>query len=78
MWRRPATRWRCSVQDARSLQERLLRLARQAVLGEETAEDDLLVEKIREIHSRSRETYDFTHGYTQSFARSESVAVGGE
>jgi transposase len=33
--RGPATRWRCSMQDARSLQERLLRLAQQAALREE-------------------------------------------
>jgi hypothetical protein len=33
--RGPTTRWRCVMQDARSLQERLLRLAQQAALGEE-------------------------------------------
>jgi hypothetical protein len=66
------------MQDARSLQEWLLRLAQQATLAEEAAEDALLTEKIRQIHSRSRQRLTATQGYTQSFACLGSVAVGGE
>ncbi len=43
-----------------------------------TRRDALLTEKIREIHSRSRARPTATRGYTRSFARSGSVAVGGE
>jgi hypothetical protein len=42
--------------------------------SERRGQDALLTEKIREIHSRSRETY----GYPRVHAELRSVAVGGE
>jgi len=47
--------------------------------SERRRQDALLTEKIREIHSRSRETYDgYPRVHAESFARLESVALGGE
>ena len=44
------------MQDARGIQERLLRLAWQTP-SMRSLEDAILIEQIREIHSTSRQTY---------------------
>jgi putative transposase len=60
------------VQDARGVQERLLRLARDRPPSRRAQQDALLTEKIREIHSRSRETY----GYPRVHAELRSLGIG--
>jgi putative transposase len=47
------------MQDARSVQERLLYACRSRPPSKRRGEDATLTEKIREIHSRSRQTYGY-------------------
>jgi putative transposase len=58
------------MQDARSVQERLLRMAQQAA-SNRSRQDATLTEKIREIHGRSRQTY----GYPRVHAELRSLGV---
>jgi transposase InsO family protein len=70
--RGPTTRWRCYAGCSGSpTRAATLRLAQHAALGEEATEDTLLTEKIRQIHSRSRQTY----GYPRVHAELRSLGI---
>src|SRR5215210_5151756 len=59
------------MQDARALQERLLYAWRSRPPSERRRQDALLTEKIRQIHSRSRQTY----GYPRVHAELRSLGI---